>query len=500
LALLASGVMAPARRFGALLVAGSFAWFAVEWNNPESGSAAVFTFGLVLYALAPAAVAHAAFAFPDGCVRDRLERGVLLIAYGDAAVLGLLSAFVFDPQANGCSGCPRNLFLVTDAGVAYRDLNRAGIWLGIVWGAAALMLIARRLMHITPVMLAAAAFLALVVADAVHARRRGFLSNDLVDRRLWLAEGIALFALALAVAWTWGRARRERAALARLVVELAASPGSGLRGLLAGLLGDPSLQLAYRTGDGNLVDARGRPAVLDGEVTRLVSGGEEIGLVSHRPGLLDDPARAREITAAARLAIEHERLQAEALEQLDALRASRARVIAIGDAERRRLEHDLHDGAQQRLVALSLALRLSLAQHGSDPAAEEAESELRAALADLRALAHGIFPAVLAEEGLTAAVEALAEERPLKVTALPADRLDPAVETAAYFVVSEAVRRSAGRRVTVGAARANGRLLVDVDGVVEGLDIVDLVDRVGALDGVVSYEHARIHAEIPCVS
>ena len=499
-ALLTIGVVAPARRFGALLGAASLAWFLVEWNNPEAGSAAVFSAGLALYAYGPAFVAHAAFSFPDGNVRDRLQRIVLLLSYVNGAVLGLLAAFVFDPRASGCSGCPRNLLLVTDSGRAYRDLNRVGIWLGIVWGAAALALVARRLMRAPPVAAAASIYLALMVVDDAHALRRGFLGSDLVDRRLWLGEGAALCVFAVAVAWTWARARRERAALARLVVELAASPESGLSGLLAGLLGDPSLQLAYRTGGGNLVDAHGRPAQLDGELTRLVSSGEEIGVVSHRPGLLDDPTRVAEITAAARLAIEHERLQAEALEQLEALRASRARVIAVGDAERRRLERDLHDGAQQRLVALALALRLSQAQRGSDPTADETGSELRAALADLRALAHGIFPAVLAEEGLAAAVEALAEERPITITALPTDRVDPAAETAAYFVVSEAVRRNAGRRVIVAAARMNGRLLVDVDGVAAGVEIVDLVDRVGALDGTVTYERERIHAEIPCAS
>jgi signal transduction histidine kinase len=125
--------------------------------------------------------------------------------------------------------------------------------------------------------------------------------------------------------------------------------------------------------------------VLDGEVTPLVRGGENVALLSHRPGLLDDPGLAYEVAAAARLALENERLQAELRAQLEHLRTSRARVVAQGDAERRRLERDLHDGAQQRLVGLSLELGLARSRLGSQPDSallariDEAESELETA-------------------------------------------------------------------------------------------------------------------------
>src|SRR5262249_43294879 len=127
----------------------------------------------------------------------------------------------------------------------------------------------------------------------------------------------------------------------------------------AGVLRDPSLQLAYPLADGKIADARCRTVDLTGEVTPILRGGQRVALLSHRPGLLAEPALAEEVAATARLALENERLQAEAWSQLEDLRASRARIVQAGDAERRRLARDLHDGAQQRLVTLSLALRLA---------------------------------------------------------------------------------------------------------------------------------------------
>src|SRR5439155_15441101 len=250
--------------------------------------------------------------------------------------------------------------------------------------------------------------------DFVHSLDRGMLGADQTDRRLWLAEGAALIALALGVLWGWMRRRRTRAAVAQLVVQLAESPApAGLGALLAETLDDPSLELAYPLPDGRLVDARGRAVTPHAEVTSLARGGHEIALLLHRPGLLDDPGLVEEVASAARLALDNERLQAETQAQLEDLRGSRARVIATGDAERRRLERDLHDGAQQRLVGLSLALRLASSRLGPDAdperlaQIEDAQLELSAALAELRELAHGIFPAVLADEGLAAALDAL---------------------------------------------------------------------------------------------
>jgi signal transduction histidine kinase len=525
-ALLAVGFTAWMRprqaRLGAILIAASFAWFLLEWSNPAAGSV-LFTTGLVLYAAAPPLVAHAMLAYPDGRVGWWLGRLGLALGYaGSVLVLGLLAAAVFDPASEGCAQCPRNLLLVGGGGGAYGSVSRAGVYLGLTWSLLVILVAAGGLARSTParrrqaapVVVAGCAYLGLVAADFARSLHRGFLGDDGLDRQLWLGEAAALCVLSLAVIWAWVRARRTRSALARLVIELAESPPpGGLRDVLAGALRDPSLVLAYPLAGGRLADARCGAVELAGEITPIVRGGQQVALLSHRPGLFAESALAEEVAATARLALDNERLQAEARSQLEDLRASRGRIVQSGDAARRRLVRDLHDGAQQRLVTLSLALRLARTRLGRDldPALAEridqAEAELRAALADLRELAQGIFPVILAEEGLSAAVEALAEAVPvpLEITTLPQERLGSSVEVAAYFVVSEAVRRGATSTLKVSAARRSGRLVVEVEGDSAPAEITDLEDRVGALDGCVAVVHgpdgrAKLRAEIPCES
>jgi signal transduction histidine kinase len=524
--LLTTGLIAwmrrPTSRFGILLAATCFAWFVVEWNNPGSDSALALTLGLALFAAAAPLVAHTALAFPSGRVTSFVERCVLLLSYaGGLIVLGLLPALVFDPAAQGCSPCPHNLLLVTDSPERYEDLNRIGVHLGLVWTLAVIMVFVARLVRSTPpmrrlaapVLLPAGAYLALVAVDFAHSLDRGFLANDALDRRLWLGQAGALVALSLGVVLGWLRDRHTRAAVARLVVELAESPApASLRDVLANTLRDPALVLAYRLTDGRLVDALGRPAKLGQAVTPLVRGRTEVALLGHQAGLLDDPGLAEEVARAARLALENERLQAEVRARLQDLRASRARIVAAEDAERQRLERDLHDGAQQRLVSLSLSLRLlhsriaSRASQGQLAKLDRADAELRTAVGELRALAHGIYPAALTDEGLSAAIEALAEGAPvlIETTELLEERLDPAVEAAAYFVVSEIVERNKARALRIGTRRADRLLVVDIESDGDAPeDLVDLEDRVGALDGRLKVERrpsrsTRIRVEIPC--
>ena len=191
-----------------------------------------------------------------------------------------------------------------------------------------------------------------------------------------------------------------------------------------------------------------------------------MAIVVHDAALLEGPALEREIGSAARLAVENERLQAEVLAQLEDLRASRARIVETGDAERRRLERDLHDGAQQRLLALSYDLRLARAAAEAEGDREHATllasagDEAQAALGELRELAHGIYPAILAEAGLAPALATLADEAPLPVELgeVPPERYGAPVETAAYLTVAEAIADAAGRRATfvsVDVAREN---------------------------------------------
>src|SRR6266511_2966678 len=521
-ALLTVGLVALARRrgggFGALLVAGSFGWVLVEWNNSSIGYALGFAIGLTLYAAAPPLIAHAALVFPGSRLSSRLDGLVLAAAYvGAVVVLGLAPALFLDPKATVCTPCPSNLLLVGPSSRLYDGFNRIGVQAGIAWSLALAVLLLLRLVRsspalrrlLWPVLVPAAVYLGLVAWVFASSLDRGTLGDSSLSHDLWLGQAGALIALAAGVVWGWLRARQTRAAVASLVVEAAASPAhGGLRDKLAGVLRDPSVKVAYRLDDGRLVDGLGRAVVLDGEVTPLVRGGESVALLSHRPGLLDDPDLTNEVAAAARLAFENERLQAELRAQLEHLRTSRARVVAQGDAERRRLERDLHDGAQQRLVGLSLQLGLARSRLGSqpDPALlaqiDEAEAELETALDELRELAHGLFPALLAEEGLAAALEALTEEAPVEIEigALP-QPLSATAEAAAYFVVSEAIKRSRDTPDKLAARGEGDKLVVELEADITASEIVTLEDRVGAAGGTLELARqadgrTRIRAEL----
>jgi signal transduction histidine kinase len=523
-ALIVSGVAAwkrhAASALGYLLTATALTWFVVDWNNPGIDSAPVFTAGLVLSGVFPVLVGHAALVHAATGRPSWVERAAVALAYaGAVGALGLLPALFFDPSAQGCGDCPRNLVVLTDAGGTATALTRAGLVLGVGWAALLVVLLLWRLARATgparrvigPVALPAIAVLALAATDFGHGLGRGFQSNDPTDRRLWLAEAAALLALAAGTTWERVRNRRTRAALARLVVDLAAAPPpGGLADVLAELLGDPTLQLVYANDEESWVDAAGRPANPGhggAEVTQLMAGGRVVAALTHRRGLLSDPGLVREIASAARLALDHERLRAQLGAQLARLRASRARIVAAGDAERRRLERDLHDGAQQRLVAVALGLRLAALQTRDDPGLAAAlaatEEDLREAVAELRDVAHGIHPMALSDGGLAGAVDALADRTDRVVPgALTDERFPPTVESAAYFVIAEALRCTEAHLV-VDVARDDGHVVVElrVDG--EPPDnLTDLEDRVGAVDGRVAVERAgaasRIRAEIPC--
>jgi signal transduction histidine kinase len=219
------------------------------------------------------------------------------------------------------------------------------------------------------------------------------------------------------------------------------------------------------------------------------------------------------------MAEENVRLDAELQARLDELRESRVRILQAGDDARRKLERDLHDGAQQRLVGLALDLRLAREKLDDDPRAaaamlDEASAELARATAELRELARGIHPAVLSDRGLQAAVELLADRAPLpvRIDASLDGRLPEPVEAAAYFVIAEAltnvVRHSGAQRAEIGVRRDDGRLLVEVsdDGGggadTEGSGLRGLADRVAALDGNLEVAGAAgtgttVRADIP---
>jgi signal transduction histidine kinase len=238
-----------------------------------------------------------------------------------------------------------------------------------------------------------------------------------------------------------------------------------------------------------------------------------LGLLRSRIG------RAEEVSSA--LTVENEQLTAELQAKVEELRASRHRIVEAGYAERRRVERDLHDGAQQRLMALTMTLRLAREKLDADPAAsaellDEAMEELGAATAELREFARGIHPVVLSDRGLAAALGGLAERSPVpvEIAAAPEERLPMPVESAAYFVVAESltnVARYAGaEQATVRVERRNGSLEVEVsdDGSggadpEAGSGLRGLADRVAALDGSFAVrseagEGTTVEARIPC--
>jgi Histidine kinase len=272
---------------------------------------------------------------------------------------------------------------------------------------------------------------------------------------------------------------------------------------LAATLGDPELTLLHAS-DGAWMDDGGAPAELTagGEraVTIVRSGGSDVLAVLHRRGLLDDPQLVGELATTARLAIDHERLRAARHARLRELRASRERIVATADRERRALERDLHDGAQQRLVALGLAIRL--ARHGGDhEALADAEQRVRGAVVELRRVAHGLFPLVLEEEGLGPAIDVLAEQTPrLVARRLPDGRLPGVVESAAYFAAYEALRVTDGE-VAVDAVAQDGllRMTIAPAGELDGA-ITQIQDRVGAAGGSTTVRAGELVLEMPCGS
>jgi signal transduction histidine kinase len=331
----------------------------------------------------------------------------------------------------------------------------------------------------------------------------------------------------IAVLFVMLRARMARGAVADLVVEMGQTPTPArLRDALANALGDPTLQVAYwaPTQD-RFVDAAGAPVGLpdDGTgqaVTMLERNGVREAAIIHDAILLEDPGLIASVASAMRLAVENDRLTGEVEAQLQEVRASRARIVEAGDLERRRVERDLHDGAQQRLVSLSLELRVArnALGEGGDPAVrrslDRAADEAMAALSELRDLALGIHPLILTESGLGEAVESLADRTSIAVAVnIGSERYSSAVEGAAYFVISEALtnvtKYARATKATVRARCIDDHLSIEIDdNGIGGADprsgsgLRGLADRLAALDGTITVTSpigagTKISAQIP---
>ena len=313
------------------------------------------------------------------------------------------------------------------------------------------------------------------------------------------------------------RSGATRRRIRRLVVDLDRRTGA-LEQPLRHALGDEALQVAFWLPErAEWVDASGHvvqlPAAGGDRAVTLVQGRDEplVALI-HDQRLRRDRRLLEAVAAAARLALENERLEAELRARIADVRASRERLVATGDAERRRIERDLHDGAQQRLVSLSLGLQMVGLRLGPSADAHAAEllqrgmAVARQAIDELRAIAQGIFPAALSEEGLAAALEGLAVTAPIAVQLdeTPQRRVPAAAEAAAFFAAVEAIgtaaRHHPDAEVRLAAQVADGRLELSVrriDGDGGGLYSVDLEDRVDAVGGTVTAGPGWLRVEIP---
>jgi signal transduction histidine kinase len=324
------------------------------------------------------------------------------------------------------------------------------------------------------------------------------------------------------------RLRMARIAVSDLVTEWGEMPSPArLRDALVSALGDPTLQLGYwsasegqyRAADGSVVAVT--PVNTHQAVTHLEHHGDPIAVITHDAALAEDPGLVTAVGAAVRLAVENERLTAEVESQLEEVRASRRRILAAGDAERKRVERDLHDGAQQRLVSVSLALRLAQLRLGdhADPAVQEAieqaSEDAKAALQELRELARGIHPTILTDAGLAAAVQSLADRSavPAAVDVEGNERYATPVEGTAYYVVSEALanvnKYARAEHASVRIERTLGALLVVVsdDGIGDadpsrGSGLSGLIDRLAAVNGTLEIDSpsglgTRVTARIP---
>ena len=521
----------PAGNMGPLMVAVGLSAFVK--GLVFSNDSVVFAIASVGEVLIYAVLIQLLLSFPSGRLETRLDRLLVTIAYVNTTVVQL-GVFLFTDSKAGCARCPSNPLLIERSEVA-KVLEAAQLDISIALLGAVVAVLYRRWRSGTPgrarvfapiVAVGGLTFLLLMAALIVE---QAGLSRDISDAQtLALFTSIACLPFAFLVGLL--RSRFSQAdAISALLAQLGEGGGRGaLRNALADALGAPTLELAYWVpGQDAYVGAAGQPVRVDpapaGKVSTIIEHeGERIAaIVKPGPDLAEERELVQTAGAAAGLTLRNERLDAELRAKVAELQASRSRIVQAGNEQRRRLERDLHDGAQQRLMALGIDLRMVRERIEHDPqgAAElldESLHELNEATAELRELARGIHPAVLTNLGLHAALKGLASRSPVPVKLLqtPADRLPPSVESAVYFVVAEALtnaaRYSRAQTVTVGVVRDNGHVDVEVrdDGVGgadadQGSGLRGLQDRVAALDGRLELTSPQglgtiLRATIPC--
>jgi signal transduction histidine kinase len=530
LALVAAGVVTSfarrAGRIGDLALLAGWAWFAPFLAGWKGGPPLVLSLAAVAAGFTFPLLLHLVVASPTGGLRSKGVRVLVVAVYVEVALSALGRALFRDPffDPRCWDNCTTNVFLVRSLPQVAHGIQDVDLWFAAAAAAALATVCVWRLARASPpvrrtmwpILTGGFALAAVTIAHSVALDRIPLEDpSDPIFLSIFVIGCAAVIALALGLLWAVVGARVQRRSVARTVAQLGDAPTPGsLESALARAIGDPDLRIAYwLPASHRYVDARGRPveeprAASGRAVTPLVRGGRRVALVAHATGIAE---LEREIGAAVRLALENERLQAEILAQLHDLRESRTRIVETGDTERRRLERDLHDGAQQRLLALSYDLRVAGAASEGEGDLEtasllgEATSDVQVALGELRELAHGIHPAILTEAGLGPALATLAEGAPLalEIGETPGERYPAPVETAAYFVVAEAIDDAARRGASyaaVGALRHEEQLVVKLedDGSARTSAMIHVADRVGALGGRLAIEPTTLRAEIPC--
>jgi signal transduction histidine kinase len=513
----------PANRLGRLMTIVGFLWLFGRTMTLVANPV-VYTAGLWLTDLWAPAFALFLLSFPTGRVTSRADLAIVGVFLFVTVPLEFLW-FLFLVLDNGLNalGIAPNESAAHVIDTIQRDLISLGsVLLVIALGRRWLRSSGPVRRQMTPVLVGAVAIL-LQTASWI------FLSSGTrlapLDDLIFLAQ----IAIPIAVLFVMLQSRMARAGVADLVVELGQTPTPArLRDALANALGDPSLQVAYwAPSEYRFVDAAGQSMVLpeDGTgqaVTMLERDGVQEAAIIHDAILLEEPGLIASVASAMRLAVENDRLAGEVEAQLQEVRASRTRIVEAGDRERRRIERDLHDGAQQRLISLSLELRVARSKlgEGGDPevrhSLDRAAEEAQAALVELRDLALGIHPLILTEGGLGEAIESLADRTSVDVSVdVGSERYSTAVEGAAYFVISEALanvtKYAKATKATVRVRGLADHMMIEVsdDGIGgadprSGSGLRGLADRLAALDGTITIASpvgggTTISAQIPTI-
>lgn len=520
-----AGIVAWRRRpdsfFGPLMI---LAGFITQLSILQWTSQPLFnTVGQLCDLLVAAVWLHVFLAYPTGRLAGRAERVVVIVGYAAAVglqvVILMLGGFndlhvLTVVKRQTAAEAVQNLQLITLSALAL-------IGVGLLWWRwrslprwqrrrPAQILI--NCFSLSLVMLAA-----LMLAGALQLP--GF---EIIRLATFAVAGLAPLAFLAGLL----DARLAKAGVGELLVQLRVDPTPDLRELLAHALRDPTLSLIYWLPQyGSWADKDGNPATLPEpdsgrRITLVEQDGEPVAALVYDATLGEEPELLEAVSAAAGIALENGRLEAELRARLQELQGSRSRVVEAQQNERRRLERNLHDGAQQRLVALALELGLLAEKANNDPATQDrlqrARSEVSESLDELRDIARGLHPAVVSGHGLAVALESLVAATPLEVQlntdGLP--RLSEPLEVAAYYVVSEgltnAAKHAQAKRVTVDVGVTDGTLIAEiVDNGIGGADsergtgLRGLADRVEALNGRLRVWSAagsgtRVRAEIPC--